>query len=156
VYAAYGLGLIVVHSTLWTIRFVCWVIAYAAFGVTLLLVHSIWWVASVARFREGADNVRSSRADGGAVISHSTAGQGAKSVPAPQTRRPSFPDVAISVREASEALFAYERRVFCARSDVRETAARTLETIAKTQALMAQVDAAAAGKPWSCAALDHH
>jgi hypothetical protein len=48
------------------------------------------------------------------------------------------------VRQASEARFAYEQRVFRARSEIRETAARTLEIIAQTQVLMAQLDAVAA------------
>jgi hypothetical protein len=83
--------------------------------------------------------------DSAGAVSQDASDHGAKIVPVPQMWRPPFPDVAISVREASEALFAYQRRVFRAQSEMRETATRTLETIAQTQALMAQVDAAAAG-----------
>jgi len=128
------------------VSFVFWVIVCAVFGVTLLVVHPIWWmVRAVARLGKGSHNIQSSiqssREGSTAAISHDAAGQRANSAPAPLIRRPSFPDVAISVTQASEALFAYERRVFCARSEIRETAARTLETIAQTQALMAQLDA---------------
>src|SRR5262245_23816713 len=113
------------RSVWWTVRFASRVIPYATFGATLPVLHSIsWMIRWVARF-----------------IFHSAVGHEAKSMPAPRLR-PLFPDVAISVKEASEALFAYERRVFGARSEIRETVTRTLETIAQTQALMAQVDVA--------------
>lgn len=129
----------------WVICFTFWAIVYAALGVALLLVHLVrTMVRSVARLPDGAHPARSSRVDSAGAVSHSASGQGAKVVQAPRTCR-SFPDVAISVREAREALFAHERRVFQARSEMRETATRTLETIAQTQALMAQVDAAATG-----------
>jgi len=142
-YATFGLALLVMRSVQWTVRFASWVILYATFGLTLLVVHSISWMMSwVARFNQGANNIQSARAGNTAAIFHSAVGQ-AKSMPAPRLR-PSFPDVAISVREAREALFAYERRVFGARSEIRETVVRTLETIAQTQTLMAQVDVRAA------------
>jgi hypothetical protein len=64
---------------------------------------------------------------------------------AARTRQPSLPEIKVYVREASDALFAYERRMLCARSEMREIAARTLETIADTRALIAQVDAVTAG-----------
>lgn len=132
-------------SVWWVICFTFWAIVYAALGIALLLVHLVrTMVRSVARLGDGAHPVQSSRVDSAGAVSQSASGQGAKVVPAPQMWR-SLPDVAISVREAREALFAHERRVFRARSEMRETTARTLETIAQTQALMAQVDAAAAG-----------
>jgi hypothetical protein len=147
VFATSGLKLLAMRSLWWMFSFVFWVIAYAAFGVTLLFVYPVgWMVRSVARLADGAHHIHSSRADSAAAISRGAPAQGAKVVPAPRMWRPSFPDVAISVREASETLFAYERRAFRARADMRETARRTLETIAQTQALMAQVDAAAAGR----------
>jgi len=133
------------RSVWWTVCFASWAIVYAAFGVTLLVVHPVWWMISfAARSSHGANTIQSSRAGGAAAISHSAVGDEVKSVPAPRMR-PSFPDVAISVGEASEVLFAYERRVFGARSEIRETVTRTLETIAQTRALMAQIDAASGG-----------
>ena len=145
VHATYGLAVLAMRSVWWAVRFAGWVILYATFGVTLLIVLSIWWMIRwVARFSQGANNAQLSRAGSTAAISHSVAGHQTKTVPAPRLR-PSFPDVAISVREAGEALFAYERRVFGARSEIRETVTRTLETIAQTQALMAQVDAESRG-----------
>lgn len=142
-YATYGLVVLAVQSAWWMVRFGCWFIVYAAVGVTLLAAYPVWrMVRAVARLGRGAGNVQSSRAGSQAAISHATAGPAAKRMMAPPTRRSSFPDVAISLREASEALFAYERRVLCARSEVRETAVRTHEIIAQTRALMARVDAA--------------
>src|SRR5215470_12314411 len=138
--------LLALHSVLWVVRFVFWINVCAAFGVTLLVVHPVWWmVRAVARLGKDAHHIQSSHPGSAAAISHGTAAQRANSVPAPLIGRPSFPEVAISVRQASEALFAYERRVLCARSEMRETAARTLETITQTQALMAQADAIVAG-----------
>jgi hypothetical protein len=58
---------------------------------------------------------------------------------AARTRQPSLPEIKVYVREASDALFAYERRMLCARSEMREIAARTLDAIAETRALIAQV-----------------
>jgi len=144
-YATFGLALLVMRSVRWTVRFASWVIVYVTFGVMLFVAHSISsMIRWVARFNQGANDVRSSRAGSTAAIFHSAVGHEAKSMPAPRLR-PSFPDVAISVREAREALFAYERRVFGARSEIRETVTRTLEAIAQTQALMAQVDAVSPG-----------
>jgi hypothetical protein len=129
------------HSIWWTVRFASWAILYATFGVTLLVVRPTWWmIRSLVRFGEDANNIQSSCARNTAAVFHSAVGHEAKSVPAARPRS-SFPDVASSVREASEALFAYERRMFTARSEIRETITRTLETIAQTQALMADVDA---------------
>jgi hypothetical protein len=137
--------ILAVCSVWWVICFTFWAIVYAALGVALLLVHLVGtMVRSVARLGDGAYPVQSSRVDSAGAVSQSASGQGRR-----LCRRlrcgGSFPDVAISVREAREALFAHEQRVFRARSEVREAAARTLETIAQTQAPMAQVDAAAAG-----------
>jgi hypothetical protein len=129
------------------VRFVFWVIVYAAFGVTLLLMHPLrWMVRSGARLADGARHIQSSQPDRAATISEGAPGQAAKIVPVPRMWRPSFPEVANSVREASEALFAYERRMFRARADMRETATRTHEAIAQTQALMAEVDAPLPGR----------
>jgi len=140
--AIYGLVLLAMLSVLWVVRFVFWINVCAAVGVTLLVVHPVWWmVRAVARLGKDAHDIQSSHAGNTAAVSHGTAGQRSNSVPAPLIRRSSFPDAAISARQAREVLFAYEQRVFCARSEVREIAARTRETIAQTQALMAQADA---------------
>jgi hypothetical protein len=141
-------------SVWWTVRFAFWAILYAAFGVALLVVRLTWWIIhSLARFGQDADNIQSSCVGNTATVFHSAVGHEAKTVPAPRSR-PSFPDVANSVREASEALFAYERRMFTARSEIRETVTRTLETIAQTQALMAHVDAASRGVAGSSSRCD--
>ena len=140
--AIYGLMLLAMYSVLWVVRFVFWINVCAAVGVTLLVVHPVWWmVRGVARLGKDAHDIQSSHAGSTAAVSHGTAGQRANSVPAPLIRRSSFPDAAISVRQAREVLFAYEQRALCARSEMREIAARTRETIAQTQALMAQADA---------------
>jgi hypothetical protein len=132
---------VAMRSVWWTVRFAFWAIVYATFGVTLLVVHPILWVIrSLARFSHDANNVQSLCAGDTAAVSHSAVGYEAKSLPTPRPR-PAFPDVASSVREAREALFAHERRMFTARSEIRETVTRTLETIAQTQALLVQVDA---------------
>jgi hypothetical protein len=153
VYATYGLVLLAMRSVWWTARFASWIVVYATFGVMLLVVHAVsrtfrW----VSRFSQGS---QWSRAGSAAAVSLAAVGGEAKSMPAPRMR-PSFPDVAISVREASEALFAYERRVFGARSEIRETVTRTLDTIDQTRALMARVDAAATGNNGGYAASMRH
>src|SRR5262249_37092637 len=103
-------------------------ILYATYGLMHFVACCVLWlVRSISRFGESACNVPAS------------------SVPMAKTRQPSFPEIAIYVRQARDALFDYERRMHCARSEVREIAARTLETIAQTQALMAQADAIATG-----------
>jgi hypothetical protein len=125
---------------------VSWIIVYAVYGLTLLVVRCVWWVVrSVARLGNGTRKIRPSPAGSPPAMSGGTADHGARSTLAPPTRRPSFPDVAVSIEEATEALFEYERRVFWARSEIRETAARTRETIAQTRALIADVDAAGPG-----------
>ena len=140
--SGYGLMVLAMRSLWWVVRFVFWLIVYAAFGVTLLVGPPVWWmVRAVARLGNAAHNIQSSRTGSAVASSHCPAGPRANNAPAPLIRQPCFADVEISVRQAREALFAYERRVFCARSEVREIAARTLETIAQTQALMAQADA---------------
>jgi hypothetical protein len=103
------------------------VILYATYALMRFVARCLVWLVGSIRFGEGACDVQAS------------------GVPAARTRQPSLPDIKVYVREASDALFAYERRMFCARSEMREIAARTLETIADTRALIAQVDAVAAG-----------
>jgi hypothetical protein len=126
VLGAYG----ATHPVWWTVRFASCAILYATFGVALLVVRPIWWmIRSLARLGQDANNIQSSCARNTAAAFHSGIGHKAKSVPAARPR-PSCPDVANSVREASEALFAYKRRMFTARSEIRETVTRTLETIA--------------------------
>jgi hypothetical protein len=103
------------------------VILYATYALMRFVARCLLWLFGSIRFGEGAGDVQAS------------------GVPAARRRQPSFPDIKVYVREASDALFAYERRMFCARSEMREIAARTLETIADTRALIAHVDAVAAG-----------
>jgi len=139
---SYGLMVLAMRSLWWVVRFVFWITVYAAFGVTLLVGPPVWWmVRAVARLGNAAHNIQSSGAGSAVASSHGTAGLRANCAPTPLTRQPSLPDVAISIRQAREALFAYERRAFCARSEISETVARTLETIAQTKALVAQLDA---------------
>jgi hypothetical protein len=133
------------HSVWWTVRFASCAILYVTFGVTLLVVRPIWWmIRSLARLGQDANNIQSSRARNTAAVFQRAVGHEAKNAPAARPR-PSFSDVASSVREASEALFAYERRMFTARSEIREIVTRTLETIAQTEALMAHADAVSRG-----------
>jgi hypothetical protein len=103
-------------------------VLYAAYGLMRFAARGVLWsVRSIWRFGERARNVQESGA------------------PLVRTRQPSFPEITAHVRQASDALFAYERRMLCARSEMREIATRTLETIAQTQVLMVQADAVAAG-----------
>lgn len=102
-------------------------ILHATYGVMRFVARCVLWLVCSIRFGEGARNVQGS------------------GVPRAETPQPSFADITASVRQAREALFAYERRMLCARSEMREIAARTLETIAQTRALIAQADAIAAG-----------
>jgi hypothetical protein len=149
VLGAYG----AMRSVWWTVRFTSCAILYATFGVTLLVVRPIWWmIRSLARLGQDANNVQSSCARNTAAVFHSI-GHKAMTMSTPRPR-PSCPDVASSVREAGEALFAYERRMFTARSEIRETVTRTLETIAQTQALMADVDAVSRGVARSSSGCD--
>jgi hypothetical protein len=97
---------------------VSWIIVYAAYGLTLLVVHCVCWVVrSAVRLGKGVPKIWQSAAGSPAATSCAAADHGAKSTLAPQTRRPSFPDAAVSIEEASEALFEYERPVFWARSE---------------------------------------
>jgi hypothetical protein len=66
-------------------------------------------------------------------------------VPATTTRQPSLPEIKFYVSQARDALFTHQQRMLCARSEMGEIAARTVETIAQTRALIAQADAIAAG-----------
>jgi hypothetical protein len=103
-------------------------ILYVTYGLMHFVARRVLWlVCSISPFGESACNAPAS------------------GVPMAKTRQPSFPEIAVYVRQARDALFDYQRRMRCARSEVREIAARTLETIAQTQALMAQADAIAAG-----------
>lgn len=101
-------------------------ILYATYGLMFFVVRCALRLVRSMRFREGACNVEGS------------------GVP-PNTRQPSLTEIKVYVRQASDALFVHERRVFCARSEMREIAARTLETIDQTRALIAHADAIAAG-----------
>jgi hypothetical protein len=142
VYAIYGLTLLAVRSVCWTVRFASSLIVHASRGVTLLVGYPVWrMVRAVAWLGEA--RTQSSSADGVVAPVPSTVGN--RDVLTPRRRRPAFPDVAVSMREAGEALLEYRGRVFWARSEMRETAARTRNIIAQTRALIAEVDASAAG-----------
>jgi hypothetical protein len=142
VYAIYGLTLLAVRSVCWTVRVVSCLIVHASREVTLLVIYPVWWmVRAVARLGEA--RTQSSQADSTVEpVVPSTVGN--RDVLTP-TQRPTFPDVAVSIREASEALLEYRGRVFWARSEMRETAARTRNIIAQTRALIAEIDASGAG-----------
>jgi hypothetical protein len=101
-------------------------ILYAAYGLMCFVVRCVLRLVRSMRFGEAASNVEGS------------------GVP-PNMRQPSLIEIKVYVRQASDALFAPERRLFCARSEMREIAARTLETIDQTRALIAHADAIAAG-----------
>jgi hypothetical protein len=102
-------------------------VLYATYGLMCFVARGILWFVCAIRFGERACNLQ---------------GPG---VPPAKTQQPSFPEIEVYVRQARDALFAYERRTLCARSEMREIAARTVETIAQTQALIAQADAIATG-----------
>lgn len=69
-------------------------------------------------------------------------------VPATNAQQPSLPEIKFYVSQARDALFAHQQRMLCARSEMREIAARTVETIAQTRALIGQADAMAARTHW--------
>jgi len=124
-------------------------IVYATYVLTRLAAHFVLWVVrSIRRFDDAVRNVRATRADGVASIfpdpydpkDHSDMGVFAAELP-----QPSSADVAIYVRQASEALFIHGRHARGALSGMRETAARGRETIAQTRALSVQADAIAEG-----------
>jgi hypothetical protein len=100
VYAIYGLTLLAVRFVCWAVRVVSTFIVHASRGVTLLVVYPVWWmVRAVARLGEA--RTQSSQADSiVAPVVPNTVGN--RDVLTP-TRRPTFPDVAVSIREASEA-----------------------------------------------------
>jgi hypothetical protein len=101
-------------------------ILYAVYGLMRFAARCLLWLVGPIRLGEGTCNLRGSGA------------------PRAETRQPSFPEFTASARQAREALYSYERRMLCARSEMREIAARTVETIAQTRALIAQADAIAA------------
>jgi hypothetical protein len=87
VYAVYGLTLLAVRSVWLTVRVVT---AHAGAGAALVVVHPVrWMVRRVARL--GRACIQSSHAD--SVV--------APAVPSTPARRPTFPDVAVSIREAT-------------------------------------------------------
>jgi hypothetical protein len=142
VYTIYGLTLLAVRAVCWTVRVVSSFIMHASRGVTLLLVYPVWWMVRAIAWL-GEARTQSSQSDSiVAPAVPSTVGNCDVLTP---TRRPTFPDVAVSIREASEALLEYRGRVFWARSEMGETAARTRNIIAQTRALIAEVDSSAAG-----------
>jgi hypothetical protein len=141
VYTIYGLTLLAVRAVCWTVRVVSSFIMHASRGVTLLLVYPVWWMVRAIAWL-GEARTQSSQSDSiVAPAVPSTVGNCDVLTP---TRRPTFPDVAVSIREASEALLEYRGRVFWARSEMGETAARTRNIIAQTRALIAEVDSSAA------------
>jgi hypothetical protein len=102
------------------------VILYATYGLMRVVTRCVLWLVCSIRFGEGTCGVQGS-------------------APLAKTRQPSLAEIEVYVRQARAALFAYERRMLCARSEMRELSALTIETIAQTRALIAQIDAIAAG-----------
>lgn len=122
-------------------------IVYTTYGLLLLAARCVRWTArSICWLAGSARDIRASLRDGIAMISYSAGSDRGKRAAA-AIRRPLFPDVAIYVGEARQALFAYEQLMFRARSEMRETATRTNEIIVQSQALMARADAVATGRP---------
>jgi hypothetical protein len=116
VYAIYGLTLLAVRSVCWTARFASSFIVHASRGVTLLVGYPVWWMVRAVAWL-GKARTQSSPADGIlAPVVPSTVGN--RGVLTPTRRRPAFPDVAVSIREAGEALLEYRGRVFWARSEM--------------------------------------
>jgi hypothetical protein len=143
VYAIYGLTLLVVHSVWRAVRVASWLIAHASLGVTLVVVPAVWWMVRAFGRLGAGTRIRSALADSTVAPTVASTVGSRGDVLTPTMRRPTFPEVAVSISEASEALTKYQGRVFWARSEMRETVARTLNAIAQTRALMAEVDAAA-------------
>jgi hypothetical protein len=142
VYAIYGLTLLVVRAVWWTVRGASWFIAHARVGVTLVIVYPVWWMVRTIAWL-GEARIQSSHAD--TIVAPEVPSTVRSDDVVRPRRRPTFPDVAVSLREASEALLDYRWRVSWARSEMGETAARTRNIIAQTRALIAEVDAPAAG-----------
>jgi hypothetical protein len=78
------------------------VILYATYGLMRVVTRCGLWLLCSIRFGEGTGNV-------------------AGSAPPAKTRQPSLSEIEVYVRQARAALFAYERRMLCARSEMRET-----------------------------------
>jgi hypothetical protein len=120
-------------------------VVYATFCIVHLAILCALWFVRTTYQLDGRGGDGSFYADGIAPICPIAAGAPSKGVPVNRIWRHSSADVAIFVSQASEALFAYERRMVRARSEIRETVAWTHHTIAQTQALIAEADAVAAG-----------
>jgi hypothetical protein len=119
-------------------------ILYVTYGLARFAVHGVLRLIHLGwRFDGGRRSVETSGAGGFASISRATAVDPRNGLLTATMQRPSFPLVAIAVREAREALFAHQRRMFCSRSEIREIAARTRENIVQAKALMAEVDVVA-------------
>jgi hypothetical protein len=94
VYAIYGLALLAVRCT---VRVVSWFIVHASRGVTLLVADPVWWMVRAVGWL-GAARIQSPHAD--SIVAPVVPGTvGNRDV---LTRRPTFPDAAVSIREASE------------------------------------------------------
>lgn len=98
VYAIYGLTLLAVRSVWWTVRVVSGFTAHASAGAALVIVYPVcWMIRRVARLGEA--RIQSSHGDSiVAPVVPSTVGNHDVLTP---TRRPTFPDVAVSIREAT-------------------------------------------------------
>jgi hypothetical protein len=103
-------------------------ILHATYGFMRFVARHVSWLVCSIRFGQ-----RSTCND-----------QGSGVLPA-KSRQPSLSEIEVYVRQARDDLFACERRMLCARSEMREIAARTVEIIAQTRALIAQTDTIAAG-----------
>jgi len=116
-------------------------IVYSIYGLMRLAAHCVrWTVRAIGWLADSTRNIQALRAGSIAAISNGAGSAPGKRVLAAAMPQPEFPDIAISVREASAALFEYQQLVLSARSEMRRTAARTREIIAESRALMARAD----------------
>jgi len=124
-------------------------ILYTTYVLTRLAAHCVLWgIHSLRRFGDAVRNVRATRADDIASICpdpYDPSGRSDTGVFAAEMPQPSSAEIAIYVRQASEALFTHGRHARGALSEMRETSARARETIAQTRALSVQADAIAEG-----------
>src|SRR5215470_9990268 len=104
-------------------------IVYTTYGVMRLAARCVRWTArSIGWLAAGARHIQASRKGGVAAIPHRADRDRGKRAAA-AIRRPLFPHIAMYVGEASRALFEHQQLTFRARSEMRETTARTHEII---------------------------
>lgn len=98
VYAIYGLTILAVRSVWWTVRVISG-FTHAKAGAALVVVYPVWWmVRMVARL--GETRAQSSHDEDNIVAPVVPGTVGNRDVLTP-TPRPTLPDVAVSIREAT-------------------------------------------------------